>query len=166
MSVIFSLDVETIGVHGSAFSYGYVVRNDSEELEFCGAAMPSALANGTDSDREWVAQNVSEDGLVDVEDFLALSAHFASAWSEWSARGALMMADCPVPCEASFLRDARASGAVFPWPYPLLDVESARAARGMICQTASRTDEELPAHHPVADARQSARLWFEVTNAR
>lgn len=48
-------------------------------------------------------------------------------------------------------------------PYPLVDISSLRLAAGLDpLATEARQDDELPRHHPLMDARQSARLLFEA----
>lgn len=160
---LFSFDVESIGVHGEPFAYGYVVVDmaSGRELENGGAYMPSGMARGERDDREWALENVSTAILRKVPRWEELAKAFAADWSRWSG-SSLMMADCPVPVEAGFLIAARRV-ADFEFPYPLLDVESVRSAAGMTCEDAGRTPDELPAHHPIRDARQSARLWVEIT---
>ena len=81
-------------------------------------------------------------------------------WSEWRDKGAVMVADCPFPVESRALHTmTQETGR--PTPYPVLDVMTARVVRGLPT-TADRLHGELPAHHPVADARQSIRLFLET----
>lgn len=90
-----------------------------------------------------------------------LVGRFAAWWEGLiGARHAWLIADSPFPVETSFLQRARQVGAVM--PYPLLDVGSALAAVGCDpTRSYTRIVErgETPGHHPLADARQSARLW-------
>jgi hypothetical protein len=50
-------------------------------------------------------------------------------------------------------------------PYPLHEIASFMTAAGMDpMATYARLPDELPKHHPLADARQSARLlWLAVS---
>ena len=72
-----------------------------------------------------------------------------------------MVADCPWPVEAKFLnacvREYGMAG-----PYPLIDVGSVVLARGGDpTGPFDRLPNELPKHDPLADARQSARVFIE-----
>lgn len=87
---------------------------------------------------------------------------FWNVWMTWKKDGALMFAECAWPVEAKFL--AMCVGVNYPdskWdgPYPLHDVASVMFAKDMDpMATYLREPNELPAHDPLADARQSARL--------
>jgi hypothetical protein len=175
-SLFMVFDVESVGLHGEGFAVGWVVVGGGKELESGRLACPAAAAYGTRSGREWVATNAptmpNTHALPnDVRDA------FWAAWLRWKGRGAVLAADCPWPVEARFLaacveeaRDPMTSGTETPegerdWqgPYPLIDVASVRLAVGLDpLGTAGRLPNELPAHDPLADARQSARLLVEA----
>jgi hypothetical protein len=74
------------------------------------------------------------------------------------------VADCPYPVEANFFTTMLKEQAdEWGGPYPFIDVASVRFAAGLApLETCERLPTELPAHDPLADARQSARLFFEA----
>lgn len=113
---------------------------------------------------------------------------FWSAWLDEKKSGAKLWADVTWPVEVRFLgqcvEDARpkAGGSqeriaarmtrsmpesLRGWegPYPLYDVATFMLARGVEQKLNARLSEEMPVHHPLADARQSARLLVEHWNA-
>ena len=87
---------------------------------------------------------------------------FWQRWVEWRAKGGVLAAECAWPVEARFLSacvddlpDFRREQV----PYPLVDISSVLLAGGVDpLETHPRLANELPVHHPLADARQSARL--------
>lgn len=178
MSLYFVFDVESVGLHGEGFAVGYVVVDAADR----GRELDSGLfvANMDDSpglpaDRDWVKANVSTALDVHVSKRRSLPAGTASvhkvreafwdSWAYWSGQKAVMAADVPWPVESRFLNACiaddparKASG-----PYPLIDVASVRLAAGLDpLATCDRLDDEKPAHNPLADARQSARLLLEA----
>lgn len=157
----FVLDVESIGLHGEGFAFGYVVIDDKgDEVEFSSSSFDSMLARGTPADHEWVTKNVP--ALCFSHTTAArLRTGFWNVWGHWQSQGAVMCADVAWPVEARFLAaciddDPRRAEQA---PYPLLDITSILFAAG-IDPLAShpRLDHEMPAHNPLNDARQSARL--------
>lgn len=184
----FVFDVESSGLHGEGFSYGYVVIEHNEEtgeyetleedLKSCRRDWVESLQGLTTVNHyknyTWVQENVPE---VEVTYNYAATLRdaFWRAWKRWHAKGAVMAADCPWPVEARFLiacvqddpNERQWEG-----PYPLIDVESVRhAARvrngnlGGSCNADNRLPDELPVHNPLCDARQSARLLVEAKNS-
>lgn len=164
-------DVESIGLHGEGYAAGYVVVDgDRQELQAGRFACDPRFANGTWKGREWVAANVPPLEETHLTPHAVRDA-FWGLWQLWKGRGAVLAADCPWPVEARFLAacvdDARGTTASGPrdWegPYPLVDVASVRLAAGLDpLGAADRLPSELPAHDPLADARQSARLLTEA----
>lgn len=168
-------DVESIGLHGDGFAFGYVVvdRTDREIAAGCFACPPPA-ASGTSANREWVAANVDLScikgnvGCVyerprDVRD------QFWTIWQAYKAQGATLWADCCWPVEARFLAtcvDDSPTEREREGPYPLHDVATLRLAAGFDpLATVERLPNELPQHDPLADSRQSARLLIEALRA-
>ena len=89
-------------------------------------------------------------------------------WDWWKSKQdcPVLVADCPWPVEARFLlacvEDAWPTRN-WEGPYPLIDVASVRLAAGLDpLGQGDRLPGELPAHDPLADARQSARLYLEA----
>jgi hypothetical protein len=173
-------DVESIGLHGEGFAVGWVVVDGAgRELESGSFACDSRRCSGPDSGRRWVFENCPALPVTHLT-VSSMRAAFWEKWRPWKAKGAVMAADCPWPVEARFLAgavdDARPivrggqSLAEGPrdWegPYPFIDVASVRLAAGLDpLGTEERLPSELPIHDPLADARQSARLFIEALNA-
>ena len=85
------------------------------------------------------------------------------AFKRWK-KGAVLVADHPFPVETRFLDGLTRHGVAM--PYPLIDVASVRLAAGFDpIGTEPRLRNEEPAHNPLADARQSARLLLEALAA-
>ena len=160
---IFSFDVESIGLHGEGFAVGYVLLDGDKELCAGYFAVPPQIARGTDASRQWVAEHVPE--IVPSHDCLiAMRSAFWERLQQAKADGALILSDCAWPVESNFLSACVADDVTRSWtgPYPLVDVSAAVVATGGDpTATRERLDTELPPHHPVADARQSARVWRE-----
>ncbi len=169
MTMFLVFDVESVGLHGEGFAFGAVVVNDSgEEVASMAAACHPMQAQGDQSGRDWLEANLpvlnyDQPTPSRVRDV------FWWFWIAWERVGAIMAADVPWPVESAFLHrcilenlDERCFG-----PYPLIDVASVRLAAGMDpLATVPRTmKNELPAHDPLADARQSARLLIEALDS-
>jgi hypothetical protein len=162
-------DVESIGLHGGSFAYGYVVIDRAgHEVASGGAACKPERAYGFDEDWDWVAANCPE-LPVTHGDPQNVRGRFWRDWMDWKAKGAVLAADCPWPVEARFLIECINVDPVrrkWDGPYPLIDVASVRLAAGLDpLGTDERRPDELPIHDPLADARQSARLLIEALNA-
>lgn len=159
-------DVESVGLHGEGFAVGFVVVDgDGRELT-CGRFSCDPInASGDYGSREWVAKNVP---LMrhNCEDPDGMRECFWNAWLRWKEAGAALAADVPWPVEARFLNHCvQADPEAREWggPYPLIDVASVRLAAGFDpLGTEPRRENELPAHDPLNDARQSARLLSEA----
>lgn len=154
-------DVESIGLHGEGFAVAWVVVNrDGERLcEGCLACDPD-LCTGTMKSREWIAANVPKLELTSPTPQHLLNT-FWHEWCYWAKKGAVLVADCAWPVEANFLSACvRMNHAEREWkgPYPLHDLASVLLALGDdALAITERLPDELPAHHPLMDARQSAR---------
>ncbi|KPV49201.1 hypothetical protein SE17_33960 [Kouleothrix aurantiaca] len=163
-------DVESVGLQGEGYAVGYVVVDGAgNELEaWRGACSPDAAQGGING-RAWIAANTPVIP-VDFTTPHALRNRFWAAWERWEERGAVLVADCAWPVEARFLAacvDDELSVRSWQGPYPLHDVATARLLAGFDpLATVERLPTELPQHDPLADARQSARLWLEALNAR
>lgn len=159
-------DVESIGLHGEGFAVGYVVISpDGEELDAGTFSCPPDKAQGGDHNRKWIAENVPAMDATHQTPRAVRDA-FWSKWREWADKGAGLVADCAWPVEARFLCscvDDRPMDREWTGPYPLLDLSSVFFAAGMNPnETHDRLPNEQPAHHPLGDARQSARLLVEA----
>lgn len=161
-------DVESISLHGEAFSVGYVVVGDMGERLGEGVFhCDPDLAEGRDANRDWVRENVPELDMSRGYCARPVDVCFAfwDAWQRWRERGAMLWADCAWPVEARFLaRCVDTDLAENEWrgPYPLHEIATLAFACGHDpMATAERLPDELPAHNPLNDARQSARLLLK-----
>lgn len=154
-------DVESVGLHGEGFAVAWVVVNRQGESlhEGCLSCDPDLCA-GTDESRAWVAANVpSMDRTNPTKQHLRNA--FWHEWRHWANKGAVLVADCAWPVEANFLSACVAlNHTEREWhgPYPLHDLASVLLATNSDpLALTDRLADELPAHHPLMDARQSAR---------
>lgn len=169
MSKFMVFDVESIGLHGEGFAVGYVVVDESgQEIDQGYFACEPYWADGDPEGRAWVNDNVIPHLQAATHEFPhEVRAAFSAAWLRWRAEGCLLVADCGWPVEARFLAACVEQRRLGQWegPYPLHDVATTRLAAGLDpLAIEPRRPSELPAHHPTADARQSARLWLEALN--
>jgi hypothetical protein len=154
-------DVESIGLHGDGFAVAWVVVNrEGERLGEGCMACPRHLCAGTAESRLWVDENVP---ALDVTSPTPqhLRNTFWHEWRHWADQGAALVADCAWPVEANFLSACvKLNHKEREWqgPYPLHDLASVLLALGAdALAVTERLPDELPAHHPLMDARQSAR---------
>lgn len=170
MSNLFMVfDVESIGLHGEGFAVGYVViRRDGVRLEEGLMACDPKCCLGSEDGHRWVAANVPT-MACDYRSPRQVRAAFWDRWLAWKEAGAALVADCAWPVEAGFLAAAvRDDLPAREWegPYPLHDLAPMLLALGRDpLATHDRTEDELPAHQPLNDARQSARLLLEALRA-
>ena len=174
-STYFVFDVESVGLHGEGFAVGVAIMDAATgEIEQTAIWCCSPLtAKGYADDYEWVNKNVD---LSDVMLSRVLPSPkevrkaFWDYWLYWKVNGAVMAADVAWPVEARFLAACVDDNPVHEkWqgPYPLIDIASVRHAAGFDpLALEERREDELPAHNPLADARQSARLLHEALTAR
>lgn len=163
----FVFDVESVGLHGDAWAFGYVVvTRDGQELEAKRYSCFLDNAKGPAEDREWVERNCPIPEHPSCTNPAELRAVFWTAWMHWREKGALAVADCSWPVEARFLASCiDVDPLVRRWqgPYPLHDVATARLCANLDpLENVGRLPNELPKHDPLADARQSARLFLEA----
>jgi hypothetical protein len=160
-------DVESVGLHGEGFAVAWVVVDRSGEgVASAAYSCDPSLAVGDDEGREWVAENVTVPPAGRKRHPAHVRDEFWRAWEDARSRGATLWAECCWPVEANFLSACVADDpGARRWagPYPLHDVASVRLAAGLDpLATVDRLPDELPAHNPLADARQSARLLIEA----
>lgn len=171
-------DVESVGLHGEGFAVGAVILDAEagaslgEHYFYCGPEK----ASGHDEGRLWVAENVPEPdwGRYERAGVKGYNCHstedlrskFWSIWLLTRQQGGALAADCAWPVEARFLAaciDDQPKEREWQGPYPLHDIASMRLAAGFDpLATEGRFAIERPAHDPLCDARQSARLLFEA----
>lgn len=158
--LFFVFDVESVGLHGEGYAYGYVVVDrDGNEIACGESSCDPKFATGDEAGRKWIAENCPK--LLSLESVPRdVQFRFLEDWHHWKAKGAVMVADCPWPVEARFLLDCMWCS--MDGPYPLIDVGSVvLAAGGDPVGTFDRKDNELPKHDPLCDARQSARILIQ-----
>lgn len=164
MSPLMVFDVESVGLHGEGFSVGYVVLVDGKEVEFGCFTAPLSSAAGDDEGRSWVEANIPPTPITHESPRPVRDA-FWFRWAYWKERGAILAADCGWPVEARFLCACVDDDKSRSWsgPYPFMEISSVLVAKGMDpLAKYDRLPSELPAHNPLFDARQSARLLWEA----
>lgn len=162
-------DVESIGIHGEGYAVGALVCRAGSCIQECSfwAACDPAKAAGDDEDRKWIADNIPPIATTH-ETPAEVRAAFWRYWLEQKARipNLVMAAECGWPVEARFLAacvDEQMPASKWAGPYPLHEVASFMEAAGMdVMATYERQSHELPRHHPLADARLSARLLTQA----
>jgi len=162
---IMVFDVESIGLHGEAFAVGFVVMAEGKVTDCGYFACPRGLAEGAESDREWVDENIPKLDVNSPDPF-TVREKFWRKWAEWRDMGALLAAECAWPVESRFLNacvDALPNERRFGGPYPMIEISTLMMAAGMDpMANYVRNKYEQPKHCPLADARQSARLMFKA----
>lgn len=166
------IDVESIGLHGDAFAVAWV-QADAEMNEAGSGCLhvPLGLAEGDASSREWVEANVTlPQDSVECASPRMMRDMFWAIWTLTRAQGHAILAECLWPVEAGFLAKCIADdpiGRNWEGPYPFHDIASVRLAAGLDpLATCDRLPDETPAHNPLADARQSLRLFREAMTSR
>lgn len=90
---------------------------------------------------------------------------FWEKWMEWKVKGASLFTDCGWPVEANFMSKIVSfdpENRKWNGPYPMHEIASIILAYGGDpLATNPRLPHELPAHNPLNDARQSARIMLE-----
>lgn len=166
--LFFVFDVESAGLYGEGFAVGYaVVDREGTLLDDGYFGAPFETVECPKHDHDWVATNVlphlPEPNCKDPEE---VRSRFWSEWVRWRGE-ATPAADVPYPVETAFVRACVLQRPQYQLiaPYPLIDVASVLLAAGDDpIGTYARLPSELPAHHPTADAKQSARLMIEALN--
>jgi hypothetical protein len=160
-------DVESVGLYGEAFAVGWVVIDSAGcEIESGILSCPLEQAKGADQDRDWVKTHVVPAlPKPNCADPFGIRCLFWSKIQLWKSQGAEFWADCGYPVEANFLiacvLDDR-ENRVWNAPYPLHEIASVLTLAGRDpLGVYDRLPSELPAHNPLCDSRQSARLMHE-----
>lgn len=165
MRLFFVFDVESMGLHGEPFAVGGGVyaENGAAQSEFRFCIEPGAAAHVEDA--KWVGENVPQMEITHRSG-MTMRAAFWAKWLLAKEQGAVMAAEVPWPVEGRFLNHCirdNYTGRKMDGPYPLYDIASIMFAAGMDpMDSYPRTESEKPAHDPLADARQSARLLAEA----
>lgn len=166
--IVVVFDVESLGLHGEGFAAGAVVvdTETGETLDELYAACKPSLDGVSAETAHWLTMNVIHHLKYPHISPRGVRERFWRFWRKWADKGALLCADCAWPVEANFLRtcvwDNRPERE-WKGPYPLLDLSTLLWAQGINpTGTFERLESELPAHDPLKDARQSARLLLEA----
>lgn len=177
-NVVFAFDVESLGLYGTGFAVGAVVRDQEthEELDSLYAACPVEAACGdpsgtTPRDLVYVKHNVlprlpapTVNTPREVRDAFF---RFYSKWRSNKDYDVTYVMDCGVPVEARFLADVARDdlpARCFFMPYPLHELGTVLRLHGMDPTAAmERAPGEEDVHNPLHDARQCARLWNKYT---
>lgn len=171
MPYFLTFDVETLGLYGSAFAIGFVVTDGAGIKQDEGIYVAPLLRprKGWKESHQWVQENVfpvlPPDNCATENDMCHRFMQAVAYWKEKAeniGERFYLVSDVAFPCEANFLLYCQALDPeryTALMPYPLLDVSSILFAAGSDpVGTYDRTDEELPAHNPLNDARQSSRI--------
>lgn len=162
----FMFDGESLGLHGPAFQVagGIFTRKGVALSTFCFGVHIELLKEEAASpeDIQWVKENcnlgiATHDSLREMRD-----AFWDFYLFEVRRKGIPIIADCQWPVEAKLLTqcimdnyEARKNFG----PYPVHELATLLAACRMDpTGVFTRQENELPVHHPLNDARQSARL--------
>lgn len=161
-------DVESIGLHGEGFAFGYVVIDSKGKVQEEGIrSCPMDIAQGTASNRQWVATNIRPLSITD-RTTKGVREAFWAIWMKWKDKNTALVADCAWPVEARFLLsciDDRFGDREWDGPYPLHELASLLLAAGKDpLESTPRLPDELPAHDPLNDSRHSARQLTEALN--
>lgn len=165
------IDVESVGLHGDAFAVAYVQGDYrlNEVNSGCFHVDPGTV-DGSPEGLKWVRSNVVLPAdSVECRSPRMMRDLFWAVWTLAKAKGAPLAAECLWPVEANFLTECVGDHFIdreWEGPYPFHDIASIRLAAGLDpLATESRLPDELPAHNPLADARQSLRLLREALGA-
>ena len=162
------IDVESCGLHGAPFAVGAVlmVRGLWDHLYMkCWATKVPDDGWLSEEDLAWVKANVKV--KPNCEHIVEVYENFLNWWHMLQLKypGIRMAADCAWPVEARFLLEvanhARKSGRKFE-VYPLVDISSVMLMVGLDpLASYPRAEYNLPAHHPLNDAKHSAGIFYD-----
>lgn len=163
----FVFDVESIGLYGEAFAVAggiYTTSGAIPETEFC-FSIDRKKAYGSPDDEAWVNTYIPD---IDIthNSFEEMAHAFWEECMKARKLEILIAAECLYPVEAKFLhRVINLDLIQRAWrgPYPFVEISTYLSAAGMDpMKDYPRLPSEEPKHHPLGDARQSARLLFEA----
>jgi len=173
---LFSIDVESVGLMGTPFAIGVSVRDieNQKEIDTFSARCPIESCDDYDVEHpslEWLQKNVlphlhTDQSMTVVKNPYELRELFWTFYKLWRKKDDVMfMTDCGVPVESYLFRLCvmdNVKERLWESPYPLFDLSNLLYFVGKDpVGTYERNPDELPAHHPLTDARQSARLWLQ-----
>lgn len=152
-------DVESAGLYGKGFAFGYcVVDEKGKEIDAQFATSGIDSVQCSPDDLKWLKKNIPNDILYPEGQFkltrAELKASFKAILKKY--KDAMIFADCGYPVEARWLL---ACGCEV---YPLHELATILMASGEDpVGKFPRLENEKPEHHPLCDARQSARLLIK-----
>ena len=160
-------DVESIGLHGYGFAVAWVVVDKEGKLYSEGLfSIPRENIVGMSSEYKWAEINIPPLPITH-KSFNELTLAFWEKLEElrFEFPDLTVWADCCWPVETNFLSECttrHSKNDCWDAPYPLFDIATVLQMKGKD-PTAHypRQPDELPAHNPLNDARQSARLLLE-----
>lgn len=172
-SVIFSIDAETIGLYGEPFAVGFTVTDfQGTEIDHGYFACPYTSAKGEECNKEWVKLNVipTLPETVTHDNPKALCEAVYALWMRVKAdyNEVHAIADFGYPVETALFarmitvdeKDREYEG-----PYPLHELATALLVAGINRQDHPPFENEKLEHHPLHEARYSARLFCLAMNA-
>jgi len=153
-------DVEAVGLYGESWAFGYIILDHyGDKLDEGLVATDWRKLPGRPSDHEWLRQNIPPIPFDAASPEEVRSAF----WKVYTSDPSLVLvADVSFPVETNFLQKAVVENNGYERsPYPLIDISSILLARfkdpvGYF----PRIEEEIPAHNPLHDARQSGRIFI------
>ena len=172
MEKIMSIDAETNGLWGQAFSIGAVLFENGEEVEkFVGRCPIQETVNS------WVEENVLPQMTGIAENYSSyeelLRAFFI--WRATHKDGATELVHMGVPVESRLYIDAHRMGIIGDWdgPYPLVDI-SAIPEIGTSVDSYNEANGCAPdpatfaggTHNPLYDAAAAANAYMHWLNHR
>lgn len=175
------LDVEARGLHGEGFAVGYVFTDETgftmkEGLHCAPYTTAQHMEGIADSYKRsndaWLDKHVapvlpfpdSQTPRAVRQKFIT-AVHAMHDLAEENGKSLIWVADCGFPCETRFLAQCYTDNPFdqILLPYPLLDLATLLDAEGYDPKgTYYRNPSETPAHNPLHDARQTARIWFQL----
>jgi hypothetical protein len=169
--IIFSFDVETIGLYGGVFALGAcVINEDGVELESLFLKTNHRYVSGTNLNFNFVALKILPSILTKDDNCMSELEIRTKFWNFYiqckiKYPDMIVVVDCGYPCEAGFLRacvNDNISEREFLAPFPLHELGTLILSKGEDPkEERERAQNETPAHNPLCDARQSARLWLQ-----
>ncbi len=166
----FSIDVESLGFQGEGFAVGAVVLDHTgKEVASFYSGCPIEECRDyseTHPSLPWLKENVLPHHVETTNNPETMRDLFWDFYHAWTFTNHDFVIDCGIPVEANFLKECIEDFPTRKLPYPIHELATALYLQGKDpIGTYSRLPNELPAHQPLNDARQSARLWFENTQA-
>ena len=160
------LDVESMGLHGDAFAFGYAIFHKGEVIASAEHSIPREAVVGLSDDKKWIDANVPL-MIPDLAYPHQLREIFWKGYLLWRQVGCLVAADCPWPVEAKFLHQCIADDLAnrrFMGPYPIYDLMSL----GNLMSTNYNLTLGKPKghrdHHPLDDAIHSGKCFWKQLN--